>query len=255
MQKKLFTLIELLVVIAIIAILAGMLLPALNQAREKAKDVKCTSNTKQVGSYMLMYVDMNNGIAPCVSSNIKSSSGKWPSMLMKLYMPNVATADWCFAVKDSDTGLYTSRGIFSCPSTLPYDPVTHVCDYGINNCGVTSSPYEHIGYASAPGTSADNTYDSKPDRIKRPSQRAMIFDIDKYGSSWPGMSGANRDSSSYGLLWSSSSGIYQMHHMARKGMNFCYADGHVNCLVYDQIPLTYSEEGGYLWRSDEDGVE
>src|SRR5437773_3822790 len=50
-----FTLIELLVVIAIIAILAAILFPVFAQAREKARQVACTSNLKQLGNAMLMY--------------------------------------------------------------------------------------------------------------------------------------------------------------------------------------------------------
>lgn len=237
-QTECFTLIELLIVIAIIAILAGMLMPALNQARQMAFTTACRSNLKQYALGLASYTSESNEYL-CYGYNSSSSASTFNHILYPYIFNRPLKLDGYSSTKPVNVKLY------QCPAAK-YKHVyyTLMSSYGYNYSGVIStSPTQRIlGYKS----STENNPPTKTGQIKQPS--AVFFFGDGRLNITPNLWG---DNPAYpnNAPGSDPSEFVPWRH--QKQVNILYGDGHAaSRRVSPEIRVT-TNEGKLFWNGQQ----
>ncbi len=251
MKRKGFTLIELLVVIAIIAILAAILFPVFAQAREKARQISCLSNEKQLGLAVMQYVQDSDETYPIAFSYWTNTAPTWPVGIQPYVkslavfqcpddsLPAVTNANsWegtpisyaanSVSVYDIPSGGFVWRGLF--------------CEYNaVGNGTGTAKSTANGDYSAGMGPRSDGA-------VNFPASTIMLAEVHSQDGALAGSAGANfsswatnsmsnyfggqsiPDASKHGAYPNGPNGSVSTVHAGDTLANFLFADGHAKAM-------------------------
>lgn len=222
--NRAFTLIELLVVIAIIAILAALLLPALSRAKTKAQGTKCTSNLRQLGLAMIIYIG-DHGVYPVGIDGANDSAWIWPTLLRQTMYNSSSSTEVFHCPGAPPASQWIPKFGSGQPARLGYfkDEVrlkpggSFFMSYGYNVWGAFAGNNPNTGLGVYLGDPIWG--ETKESAVVKPSEMIALGD-----SNWDLKQKGDRDWSGFIGMYDERQWPLEVH---GKRTSIAYCDGHV----------------------------